>query len=76
MQVLHKQQNDTLIVFLMGELDEHTSAYTRDKLDKLLNDSSCYQTIAENGYSFVKTNYDWEEIGKQLEEVMNEDITD
>jgi glycosyltransferase involved in cell wall biosynthesis len=43
---------------------------------KLLNDKNFYKTIAENGYQFVKTHYDWEEIGKKLEEVMNEDVID
>jgi len=44
-----------------------------DTISKLLNDISYYQAIAENGYQFVKANYDWEEVGKRLEEIINED---
>jgi glycosyltransferase involved in cell wall biosynthesis len=44
-----------------------------DAVSKLLSDKTFYKTIAENGYQFVKTNYDWEEVGKRLEEVVNED---
>jgi len=44
-----------------------------ETISKLLNDKKLHKTIAENGYQFVKANYDWEEIGKTLEEVMNED---
>ncbi|MCL2290338.1 MAG: glycosyltransferase [Bacteroidetes bacterium] len=44
-----------------------------ETVSKLLNDTDFYHTIAENGYQFVKANYDWEEVGKKLEEVMNED---
>ena len=44
-----------------------------DAISKLLTDNFFFKTISENGYQFVKTNYDWEEIGKMLEEVMNED---
>jgi glycosyltransferase involved in cell wall biosynthesis len=40
----------------------------------LLNDKILYNIIAENGYRFVKANYDWEEIGKRMKEIMNEDI--
>jgi sugar transferase (PEP-CTERM/EpsH1 system associated) len=40
---------------------------------ELLNDKTFYKTIAQNGYEFVNTNYNWEEVGKRLEEVMNED---
>jgi glycosyltransferase involved in cell wall biosynthesis len=44
-----------------------------EAISKLLTDKTFYQTIAQNGYEFVKANYDWEEVGKRLEEVMNED---
>ena len=47
-----------------------------EAVSKLLTDKTFYRTIAENGHQFVKTHYDWEEIGKRLEEVMNEDVTD
>jgi len=57
--------NDLLICNNVNDYVEATS--------KLLNDEDFYHTIAENGYQFVKTNYDWEEIGKKLEEIVNED---
>ncbi|MDR0207105.1 MAG: glycosyltransferase [Bacteroidales bacterium] len=44
-----------------------------DAISKLLCDKIFYKTTAENSYDFVKENYDWEEVGKMLEEVMNED---
>ena len=44
-----------------------------ENIFNILNNKQLYKTIAENGYQFVKANYDWEEIGKMLEEVMNED---
>ena len=44
-----------------------------DAVSKLINDPQFYKTIAENGYQFVKTTYDWEEVGKKLEEVMGSD---
>ena len=54
MQILHKQQNDTLIVFLIGELDEHTSAYTRDKLDKVLSSGYHNKIVLDcSGLSFM-----------------------
>jgi len=53
---------------ICNSIDEYIEA-----VSKLLNDKTFYKTIAENGYQFVKENYDWEEIGKTLEEVMNED---
>jgi len=58
-------------LLICNSVDEYVEA-----VSKLLNDKKFYKTIAESGYQFVKTNYDWEEIGKILEEVMNEDIID
>jgi sugar transferase (PEP-CTERM/EpsH1 system associated) len=55
-------------ILICNSVDEYVEA-----VFKLLNDENFYQTIAENGYQFVKTNYDWEEVGKKLEEVMNSD---
>jgi sugar transferase (PEP-CTERM/EpsH1 system associated) len=55
-------------LFICNNIDEYVNAVA-----KLLNDQPFFNTIAENGYQFVKTNYNWEEIGKQLEEVMNSD---
>jgi glycosyltransferase involved in cell wall biosynthesis len=60
------QHNHNLLI--CNNVDEYVGA-----VSKLLNDKNFNTTIAENGYQFVKTNYDWEEIGKRLEEVMNED---
>jgi glycosyltransferase involved in cell wall biosynthesis len=59
------KQDDFLIC---NNIDEYVEA-----VSKLLNDKIFYKTIAENGYQFVKTNYDWEEVGKKLEEIINED---
>ena len=56
-------------LLICNSVDEYVEA-----VSKLLTDKNFYKTIAENGYQFVKANYDWEEIGKKLEEVMNEDV--
>ena len=54
MQVLHKRQNDTLIVFLVGELDEHTSIYTRTKIDKILSENTLGKVVFDcSGLSFM-----------------------
>jgi sugar transferase (PEP-CTERM/EpsH1 system associated) len=53
----------------------HIEEYV-DAVVKLINEKRFFNAIAENGYQFVKTNYNWEEIGKQLEDVMNEDFYD
>jgi sugar transferase (PEP-CTERM/EpsH1 system associated) len=50
----------------------HTNDYV-ETISKLLNDKLFFKTNAEEGYKFVKKNYNWEEVGKRLEEVMNED---
>jgi glycosyltransferase involved in cell wall biosynthesis len=42
-------------------------------ISKLLTNKPFFKTIAENGFKFVKTYYNWEEVGRKLEEVMNED---
>jgi glycosyltransferase involved in cell wall biosynthesis len=44
-----------------------------EAITKLLTDKTFYKTIATHGHEFVKTRYNWEQIGKQLEEIMNED---
>ena len=54
MQVLHKQQNDTLIIFLVGELDEHTSQFTRTKIDNILNQNQLGKVVFDcSGLSFM-----------------------
>jgi len=60
--------NDLIIC---NSLHEYVEA-----VSKLLTEKSFYRSIAKNGYQFVKTHYNWEEIGKRLEEVMNEDVID
>jgi sugar transferase (PEP-CTERM/EpsH1 system associated) len=52
-------------IMICNTVDEYVEA-----ISKLLNDNSFYNTLAENGYQFVKTHYDWGEIGKRLEGVM------
>jgi glycosyltransferase involved in cell wall biosynthesis len=51
---------------------EKTDDYV-EAVSILLSDKTFYKKIAQNGYEFVNTNYNWEEVGKRLEEVMNED---
>ena len=55
-------------LLICNTIDEYV-----DAISKLLSDKTFYQTIAENGHQFVKANYDWQEIGKKLEEIINED---
>jgi len=58
-------------ILICDSVNEYVEAVT-----KLLNDNNFYNTIADNGYHFVLERYDWEEIGKMLEKIMNEDIID
>ena len=58
-------------LLICNNLDEYVAA-----VSNLLTDKKFYKTISENGYQFVKTHYDWKEIGKVLEEVVNEDVND
>ena len=58
-------------LLICNHIDEYI-----ESVSKLLNSKTFYREIAGNGYQFVKANYDWEEIGKMLEEVMNEDVAD
>jgi len=51
----------------------HTINDYVESVCKLLTDKLLYKTIAQNGYEFVKAHYDWEEVGKRLEEIVNED---
>jgi len=52
-------------ILICESVDEYVEIITN-----LLKDKNFYQTISENGYQFVKKNYDWEEIGKRLKDVM------
>jgi glycosyltransferase involved in cell wall biosynthesis len=58
-------------IMICDTVDEYVKA-----ISKLLDDNSFYSALAENGYQFVKTHYNLEEIGKQLDRVMNENITE
>lgn len=40
MQIFSKEQGDTLIIFLVGELDEHASSYARTKIDSILSNNN------------------------------------
>lgn len=54
MQILSKEQNDTLIIFLIGELDESTSLYTRNSLDRLLTASRLGKVVLDcSGLEFM-----------------------
>lgn len=46
-----------------------TTGYVETVLQLLENEES-YQEIAENGYQFVKRNYNWETINQRLEEII------
>ena len=46
-----------------------TTGYVEAVLQLLENEES-YQEIAENGYQFVKRNYNWETINQKLEEII------
>jgi len=41
-----------------------------NQIIRLLNDTELYQTIEENGYSFVKNNYSWEEATEKLNQLI------
>lgn len=41
-----------------------------NQIIRLLNDTELYQTIEENGYSFVKDNYSWEEATEKLNQLI------
>ena len=54
MQILHKKQNDTLIIFLVGELDEHTSNFARSKIDKTIAENRLGKVVFDcSGLSFM-----------------------
>ena len=41
-----------------------------EAVQHLLENEESYQEIAENGYQFVKRNYNWESINQRLEEII------
>jgi glycosyltransferase involved in cell wall biosynthesis len=53
-------------IIICNNVNEYIDAVT-----KLLDDKTFYHIIAENGYQLVKNHYNWTEIGRKLEEVMN-----
>jgi glycosyltransferase involved in cell wall biosynthesis len=63
------QHNEHLLI--CDSVEEYVEAVA-----KLLNEKRFFNTIAKTAYQFVKTNYDWIEVGKLLESVMNEDFYD
>jgi glycosyltransferase involved in cell wall biosynthesis len=52
-------------IIICNNIDEYINA-----ISKLINDKPFYNTTAENGYQFVKTHYNWEEIGKRLNDII------
>lgn len=46
-----------------------TTGYV-EAVEHLLENEESYREIAENGYQFVKRNYNWESINKKLEEII------
>ena len=48
----------------------HTTTGSVEAVQHLLENEESYQEIAENGYQFVKRNYNWESINKRLEEII------
>ncbi len=47
MQINARVIQDTLYLSLAGELDEHSSGYTRDAMDKQLSNTLCKQVILD-----------------------------
>ncbi len=47
MQIIAKKNNDTLILELDGELDQHTASYTKEVMDKHLFENSSKQVILD-----------------------------
>ena len=52
-------------ILICNNVNEYVAAVNALKTDK-----DFYHKIAENGFQFVKDNYDWEEIGRRLDDVM------
>ncbi len=46
-----------------------TTGYAEAVL-QLLENEELYREISENGYQFVKRNYNWESINQKLEEII------
>ncbi len=49
MQVTSQEINDTLVISLAGELDEHSANYVRDLMDNLMSESNARQVIVDLG---------------------------
>lgn len=52
---------------LIGE----TAVELSGQIIRLLNEKTLYHTIEENGYSFVKNNYSWEEATEKLNRIIH-----
>ena len=49
MQVTSQEINDTLVISLAGEFDEHSANYVRDLMDNLMSESNARQVIVDLG---------------------------
>ncbi len=47
MQVTSQEINNTLVVSLVGELDEHSANYVRDTMDNIMSESNASQVIVD-----------------------------
>ncbi len=47
MQVTSQEINNTLVISLVGELDEHSANYVRDMMDNIMSESSVGQVIVD-----------------------------
>lgn len=47
MQVTSQEINNTLVISLVGELDEHSANYVRDMMDNVMSESNAGQVIVD-----------------------------
>ncbi len=47
MQVTSQEINNTLVISLVGELDEHSANYVRDTMDNIMSESNASQVIVD-----------------------------
>lgn len=47
MQVTSQKINDTLVISLVGELDEHSANYVREMMDKVMSENEQSQVIVD-----------------------------
>ena len=48
----------------------NTTTGFADAVKALLENDEMYNTIAENGYQFVKSNYNWERVNEHLAQII------